>query len=111
MLKGKQGDDIVAKPQIISVPPKSKVPISPTALTLGQSYHEGIRQNKVQEQKERKRKKRDSNLEILKVKISEQSLRTQEKLGTPALISGHNILFCIQFQDNHNPLKSIQAPG
>lgn len=58
-----------------------------------------------------KEKKRDSNLEILKVEISEQSLRTQEKLGIPALLSGHNILFCIQFQGNHNPLKVIQAPG
>lgn len=57
MLIGKLGDDTVAKPQIISVPPKSTVPTSPTALTLGHSHHERIGQNKLQEQKERKRKK------------------------------------------------------
>ena len=66
---------------------------------------------KYKSKKRGKEKKRYSNSEILKVKVSEQSLRTQEKLGTPALISGHNILFCIQFQDNHNLLKPIQAPG
>lgn len=54
MLKGKWRDDTVAKPQIISVPPKSTVPTSPTALTLGQSHHEGIRQNKVREEKKKK---------------------------------------------------------
>lgn len=37
-LIGKQGDDILAKPLIISLPSKSIVPTSPTALTLWQSH-------------------------------------------------------------------------
>lgn len=55
MLIGKKRKDILAKPQIISLPSKSIVLTSPAALAFGQSCHEGTGQTKLQEEKEKDR--------------------------------------------------------
>lgn len=46
--------DISAKPQIISLPYKSIIPTSSTAVSIGQSCHEEIDWGKWQEEKEKK---------------------------------------------------------
>lgn len=51
----KKRDDILGKPQIISLPFKSIVLSSPAALALRQSCHEGTGQTKLQEEKEKDR--------------------------------------------------------